>query len=122
MSNACQYLYFCTSNASKVSTWGVGEAYVKRLLLDQLLLHLQQLLLLLLLPPLRQYLYFCTSKASKARTRGHSASAAAAAAARPPPPPLRQYLYFCIVLVKQEGSAGVIVCRGAASMDICMAI
>jgi hypothetical protein len=48
-----QYLYFCTSKASKASKVRTWRAH----LLDALELKLLEL---------RQYLYFCTSKASKA--------------------------------------------------------
>jgi hypothetical protein len=50
-----QYLYFCTSKASKLSTRGSSSSSSLTLSLSQ-------------------YLYFCTSKASKLSTRGSSLS------------------------------------------------
>ena len=50
-----QYLYCCTSKASKLSTCITPSAALAFVLLHRL-------------PQLRQYLYFCTNKASKVST------------------------------------------------------
>ena len=74
-----QYLYFCTSEASKLSTSKVSTCvmpYARVLVL------------------LRQYLYFCTSKASKLSTSKVSTCAMPCARVSLPQL-LRQYLYFC---------------------------
>jgi ribosomal protein L24E len=65
-----QYLYFCTSKASKLRE-RIPRERIPRAWPP---------------PHLRQYLYFCTSKASKLRERIPRAW---------PPPHLCQYLYFC---------------------------
>jgi hypothetical protein len=79
-----QYVYFCTSKASKLSTcgrWHLCGAAAKSVL--------------------RQYLYFCTSKASKLSTCGrwHLCGAAVKSV-------LRQYLYFCTSKASKLSTCG----------------
>ncbi len=60
----CQYLCFCTSKASKLSTWPRLAAEIHRAEAAAAAAGAAEARLRLL----RQYLYFCTSKASKLST------------------------------------------------------
>ena len=95
-----QNLYFCTSNASKLSTSSLGFHFV-----------LANMPLPLQVDGLRrQYLYFCTSKASKLSTCPAS-RLDPRTRARGPVPQLRQYLYFCTSRASKVSKVSTHLCR-----------
>jgi hypothetical protein len=79
--HACPYLYFCTSNASKLSTCKRLQlcAQGRALLLQRVYRLVMRFELVL--QRVCQYLYFCTSKASKLRTKARSSSSSSVSTA-----------------------------------------